>query len=69
MFTLTQIQTPLLPLRSLHPGYFAMVMASGIIAVGFEGIAQPQLAQLFTLFGIGVLSGLLYHPHHKSSRT
>ncbi|MBE9608749.1 tellurite resistance/C4-dicarboxylate transporter family protein [Chitinilyticum piscinae] len=37
-------------LRNLHPGNFAIVMASGILSSGFTTLGQPLLAELFYFF-------------------
>lgn len=39
-------------LESLHPGNFAMVMATGIIAIGLQNLNYPTLAKLFGAIAI-----------------
>ncbi len=51
-------------LQALHPGNFAFVMASGILAIGLAGVGQPRWAQVFAVVAMGawmlllLLSGL-----------
>lgn len=46
--------TPLrLSLKELHPGNFAMVMASGIISLGFSSLHFDQLAEVMYVFTLG----------------
>ncbi|MDH5205897.1 MAG: tellurite resistance/C4-dicarboxylate transporter family protein [Hylemonella sp.] len=42
-----------LSLRQLHPGNFAMVMASGIISTGFTSLGQAGLGELLYLYAAG----------------
>lgn len=46
------IPPPPLSLKELHPGNFAMVMASGIISIGFSTLHFDQLAELLYVFSI-----------------
>jgi tellurite resistance protein TehA-like permease len=52
---------PQLSLRALHPGNFALVMATGIMSVGFDALGFEQPAAAFFVFALGawlVLLGL-----------
>lgn len=44
---------PRLSLKDLHPGNFAMVMASGIISIGFRTLHFEQLAEVMYVFAVG----------------
>lgn len=51
----------MISLKKLHPGNFAVVMASGIISAGFAALEYRRLAELFYLFTLaswGVLLAL-----------
>jgi len=41
-------------LEGLFPGYFALVMATGIISIAFDRIGQPQLSDI--LFGVTLIA-------------
>ncbi len=40
------------PLQALHPGNFALVMASGIISIGFGYMQQAWLSDALCVFAI-----------------
>ena len=46
-------------LQGLHPGNFALVMASGIVAIGFRTLDFAALAELLATFAIGAWLVLL----------
>jgi tellurite resistance protein TehA-like permease len=50
---------PPLTLRVLHPGNFAMVMASGIISIGFGMLGFDVLADALFVFALGAWLALL----------
>lgn len=50
---------PQLSLQALHPGNFALVMASGIISMGFATLELPGLAGFFHGFTLIAWVGLL----------
>jgi tellurite resistance protein TehA-like permease len=51
--------SPRLSLEELHPGNFALVMASGIISIGFETLRFARLADAMYLFAISAWAVLL----------
>lgn len=62
---------PPLTLQVLHPGNFAMVMASGIISIGFSTLHFERLAEALYVYAVGAwlmlmalsaLRALLYAP-------
>ncbi len=42
----------ILPLQAMHPGNFALVMASGVISIGFSIQNQPRLSDILCVFAI-----------------
>lgn len=50
---------PRLTLRTLHPGNFAMVMASGILSIGFGTLGFETLARLLFGFALCAWIGLV----------
>ncbi len=59
MTTPTSTDSRILPLQALHPGNFAMVMASGIISIGFGIQQQIWLSDAFCIFAIAAWISLL----------
>ncbi len=55
----TAKKLPKLTLRALHPGNFAMVMATGIISIGFGTLQMEWLANLLYVFALTAWIGLL----------
>lgn len=53
------LRAPPLSLRELHPGNFALVMASGIISVGFVAVDFPAIAYAFAALTIAAWLALL----------
>jgi tellurite resistance protein TehA-like permease len=51
--------TPALTLETLHPGNFAMVMASGIISIGFHTLGFDRLADAMYIVALGAWALLL----------
>ena len=52
MITTTSTRSRILPLQALHPGNFALVMASGIISIGLHIQHQEWLSDAFCAFAI-----------------
>lgn len=52
MTTSTSTESRILALQALHPGNFALVMASGIISTGFGMLHQTWLSDAFCVFAI-----------------
>ena len=50
---------PQLTLRTLHPGNFALVMATGIISIGFDALGFEQNADAFYVFALAAWIVLL----------
>lgn len=59
MKTATSTDSCITPLQALHPGNFALVMASGIISIGFGFQDQTWLSDAFCAFAIGAWLCLL----------
>ncbi len=53
------MSSPRLTLRVLHPGNFAMIMASGIISIGFQTLHFDVLAEALYVFALGAWLTLL----------
>jgi tellurite resistance protein TehA-like permease len=45
-------------IEKLHPAYFAMVMATGIVAIACQLTGKPRLATALTIINLGVFAGL-----------
>ena len=52
MVTSENKDSRILPLQAMHPGNFALVMASGIISIGFNIQHQTWLSDFFCVFAI-----------------
>ncbi|KIO49757.1 tellurite resistance/C4-dicarboxylate transporter family protein [Nitrosospira sp. NpAV] len=49
-------------IKDFHPAYFAMVMATGIVSIAFEGMACPHIAKILFLLNLvfySILCGIL----------